>query len=61
MKQIKLCLSIYLNVQSYDLFFIFLHEHSVNGINANDAISARTYHKQVKLSTTKLRENITAE
>ena len=24
MAQIKLCLSIYLNVQSYDLFFIFM-------------------------------------
>ena len=43
MKQIELCLSIYLNVQSYNIFVLYLHDHSVKGINANDAISARTY------------------
>ena len=41
MKQIiiKLCPSINLNVQSYDLFFIFMSTYSVHG---TDAISART-------------------
>ena len=30
-------------MQSYNIFVLYLHDHSVKGINANDAISARTY------------------